>query len=381
MASTLIEGGQVIDVDDRQVRKEDLLIEDGLIKAVGNLSGEQQVDRTFNAQGCYLAPGFIDMHCHIFSHPLFKTTRLVADRIGVTQGVACLIDTGSAGPTTIDAFHEFVIQTQKTRTFALVNIGSPGLPNIEGGHASRPELVSLSGTVHAIENNPDWILGVKVLASASHTGLLGIEAVKIGRKAAELTNKPLMVHIGNAPPLIDDVLALLRPGDILTHTYHGKVGGILDYDNKVLPAFAEAVARGIVVDIAHGRSSFSYRTCETALAQGMPVHTISSDLHQGSIDRYVISLARTMSKFRMLGLSLMDVVVAVTKTPAAALGIDKMGFGTLAEGSPAHISIFREEPKEVEVEDAEGERRTTKYWIEPQTVFVDGEPFSATSYI
>ena len=169
---------------------------------------------------------------------------------------SCLVDTGSAGPTTIDAFEQFVIDTQETTAFALCNIGSPGLPNLSGGHSSRPELVSLSGTVKAIERHPDWIRGVKVLASSSHTGLLGIEAVKIGRKAAELTGTPLMVHLGNAPPLIEDVLNLMRPGDIVTHAYHGKVGGVLGYQNQVIPEFKAAVERGVIVDIAHGRSSF-----------------------------------------------------------------------------------------------------------------------------
>ena len=73
----------------------------------------------------------------------------------VRQGVACVVDTGSAGPTTIDAFETFVRDTQHTHAYALCNIGSPGLPGIDGGHASRPELVSLSGTVKAIERHPD----------------------------------------------------------------------------------------------------------------------------------------------------------------------------------------------------------------------------------
>ena len=85
---------------------------------------------------------------------------------------------------------------------------------------------------------------------------MGLEAVKIGRKAAEITGTPLMVHIGNAPPLVDDVLDLLRPGDIVTHAYHGKTGGVLGYNDLVIPQFRAAVERGVIVDIAHGRSSF-----------------------------------------------------------------------------------------------------------------------------
>ncbi|GIS97594.1 MAG: hypothetical protein CM1200mP24_08780 [Gammaproteobacteria bacterium] len=150
---------------------------------------------------------------------------------------------------------------------------------------------------------------MKFLASASHTGSFGLEAVKLARKAAKIfPGKPLMLHIGNAPPLVDDVLALLTTGDIVTHTFHGKVGGILGYRDKIINSFKAAIDRGVIVDIGHGRSSFSFRVCETALAQGKPVHTISSDLHRGNVNEYAISLSRTINKLRALGMSFIDVI-------------------------------------------------------------------------
>jgi len=188
-----------------------------------------------------------------------------------------------------------------------------------------------------------------------------------------------MLHIGNAPPVIDDVLDLLRPGDIITHTYHGKVGGVLTYKNKVLPAFRAAIERGVYADIGHGQASFSFRTCELALEQGMPVHTISSDLHAGNVNKYAFSLARTMSKLLALGLSLADVVRAVTVTPAKILHLDERGFGTLAVGAPAHVTVFDvlDEPRELE--DAERDKRTVKQWIAPRGVFVDGRYHERTA--
>ena len=167
----------------------------------------------------------------------------------------------------------------------------------------------------------------------------------------------------------------------MTHAYHGKAGGVLGYDDKVIPAFKAAVERGVHVDIAHGRSSFSFRICEAALDQGMPVHSISSDLHRGNIDVCVLSLARTLSKFRLLGLSLEDIVRATTLTPASAVGLDKIGLGSLAVGGPANISLFREIDRAVEVEDADGEKRTTRSWIEPIGCFVNGDYHKAKETI
>jgi len=370
MPSVLIQGGSLVDAETGGIQRANVHVRDGRIVSLD--AGAPSVDQVIDANDCFVAPGFIDLHTHVFDHPLFATSRVPADRIGVQQGVACVVDAGSSGAATIDAFPEFVHRTQATKTYAFINIGSPGLPSLGGGHASRPELCNLAGTVGAFEDHGDWLVGVKVLASASHTGSFGLEATRLARKAAELVGRPLMLHVGNAPPVIDDVLDLLRPGDIVTHIYHGKVGGVLTHGDKVLPAFRAAVERGIIVDIGHGRSSFSFRVCETALEQGMPVHTISSDLHRGNLDRYAVSLARTMTKLRMIGLSFIEVVRAVTLAPAQAIGLHKRGFGRLAPGSPAHITVFRERGQPVELEDAEGERRTASTSFETVGVLVDG---------
>jgi dihydroorotase len=377
MPSTLITGGSVVDVDTGNVVRANVLISDDRIVSLD--AGAPATDEVIDANGSFVAPGFIDLHTHVFDHPLFQTGRVPADRIGVQQGVACVVDAGSSGAATIDAFPEFVHRTQATKAYAFINIGSPGLPNLGGGHASRPELCDLPGTVEAFDRHGEWLVGVKVLASASHTGSFGLEAAKLARKAAELVGRPLMLHVGNAPPLIDDVLDLLRPGDIATHIYHGKVGGVLTHGDKILPAFRAAIERGVIADIGHGRASFSFRVCEAALSQGMPVHTISSDLHRGNLARYGVSLARTMTKLRALGLSFIEVLRAVTIAPAVAIGLDKRGFGRLVPNGPAHITLFRERHEPQEVEDAEGEKRTAHVTYQTTGVLVDGKYHDRTA--
>ncbi len=368
MGRIAVVGGIVLNPETGTSDRSDLVLDDGVLVDERPDGSEQHLDAT----DCYVCPGFIDLHTHVFNHPEYGAGRVAADRIGVDQGVAVVVDAGSSGAVTIDAFPEVVLNTQKTRVFAFINIGSPGLPDLGGGHASRPELCDLDGVVKAFERHGDWLVGVKVLASQSHTGSFGLTAVKLARKAAELVGRPLMLHVGNAPPLIDDVLDLLRAGDIVTHTYHGKVGGVLGYRDRVIPAFVEAVQRGVIVDLGHGRSSFSFRVCELALEQGMPLHTISSDLHRGNVDRYAVSLSRTMTKLRMLGLSLADVVEKVTLAPARAIGIDTQGFGTVTPGRCRALTIFRERQAAMELEDAEGVVRKAEQIVEPVGVVLDG---------
>ena len=373
MPQTLIRGGQIYHPAKHAFAVGDVLLDGDKIVAAGAVDPAAVNRATFiDARGAYVSAGFIDSHTHIFDHPLFRSGRLAADRIGVQQGVACCVDAGSFGATTVDAFPQFVHTTQATRAYAFINIGSPGLPNVGGGHTSRPDLCDLPGVVRAFERHADWLLGVKVLASASHTESFGEQAVKLAIKAAELVNLPVMLHIGNAPPVIDDVLDMLRPGDIITHVYHGKIGGVLTYQDRVLPAFRDAIQRGVYADIGHGQASFSFRTCELALQQGMPVHTISSDLHAGNVNKFAFSLARTMTKLLALGLSLADVVKAVTVTPAQMLHLDSRGFGALSAGAPAHVTVFDVLDEPHEIEDAERDKRIAKQWLQPRGVFVGG---------
>ena len=95
-----IANGQVIDVESGEIAERDVHVANGLVVDAVDAPAATRID----ARGAYVAPGFIDLHTHVFSHPLFETSRLEADRIGVGQGVACVVDAGSSGAATIDAF-------------------------------------------------------------------------------------------------------------------------------------------------------------------------------------------------------------------------------------------------------------------------------------
>lgn len=60
----LIQNGTVINPADQTETVADVLVEDGIIKKI---AAKQKVkaDRTVDASGCYVMPGFIDMHVHL----------------------------------------------------------------------------------------------------------------------------------------------------------------------------------------------------------------------------------------------------------------------------------------------------------------------------
>src|SRR5262245_11654219 len=112
-----------------------------------------------------------------------------------------------------------------------------------------------------------------------------------------------MVHIGDTYSPLPKILAMLKTGDLVTHCYTGREGGILDERDRVLPDVRRAIENGILLDVGHGQGSFAFRTAEMAFSQDVLPGTISSDLHQGSINGPIYDLAPTLSKFLHLGVS------------------------------------------------------------------------------
>jgi dihydroorotase len=61
---TLIRGGRILDPASDTDTQADLLIEDGKIAAIG-VGLEAERAEVIEAAGCWVAPGFVDMHTHL----------------------------------------------------------------------------------------------------------------------------------------------------------------------------------------------------------------------------------------------------------------------------------------------------------------------------
>jgi dihydroorotase len=62
----------------------------------------------------------------------------------------------------------------------------------------------------------------------------------IARQAAERLGMSMMVHIDEPPPTLDEVLALMRPGDVLTHCFRPFPNTPATADGRVEPFVREA---------------------------------------------------------------------------------------------------------------------------------------------
>ncbi|GED57896.1 amidohydrolase/deacetylase family metallohydrolase [Brevibacillus formosus] len=358
----LIRNGRVIDPSQNLNGHYDLAIREGRI--VGLYEKEKTADdqgmnlegkETIDAEGYVVTPGLIDLHAHVF--PTKTSLGVAADRVGVEQGVTTVVDAGSVGLWSFDAFLEEAVYPSVTRVLAFLNISGDGLCTGGGELADMSRLTPREAA--ALIRKQPIVRGIKARMSGSVVKQNGIQPLRVAKEAAREAGVPMMVHIGNAPPKLTEILPMLDRGDVVTHAFHGKKGGIFDERGELIPEAQDALERGVLLDIGHGEASFSFQTLRHAQAQGIMPHVISTDVHQRNIDGPVHSLTHTLTKFLAMGYSLDEVIAASTLAPARILGLENE-IGTLKVGACADVSILQIKKEPTMLTDSEQETLETK---------------------
>ncbi|WP_086981078.1 amidohydrolase/deacetylase family metallohydrolase [Vibrio aphrogenes] len=315
----------------------------------------------------YISAGWIDLHTHCYAKsPIYHDE---PDLVGVNQGVTTVIDAGSVGADDVDDFYQLSC-LQKTNVFSLLNISRIGL-------LRQNELANLSDidkelAASAIQRHPEFIKGLKARMSGSVVEQSGLEPLRLAKEIQrENHDLPLMVHIGNNPPNLDDVVNLLDNHDVITHCYNGKPNRILEANGELKPAVAAALKRGLKFDIGHGGASFSFDVAEQAIAQGIYPDTISSDIYCKNRELGPVrSLAHIMSKFLAIGLTAERIVQCVTKNAAEVLRLEQKG--QLAVGKDADLTIFDIVEHEQSLVDTEAQTRQGTRAFQPLAAIVSG---------
>ncbi|EOC1166872.1 amidohydrolase/deacetylase family metallohydrolase [Cronobacter sakazakii] len=337
----------------------DIAIKDGKIAALGSVTGEARATRDLNGEH-YVSPGWIDLHVHCYpKSPIYHDE---PDAVGVSTGVTTVVDAGSTGANDIDDFYALT-RGLATEVLALLNVSKVGL--IAQNELADMANIDAAAAREAIARHPDFIVGLKARMSSSVVGENGIAPLERA-KAIQQENGhlPLMVHIGNGPPPLDEIAARLSQGDIITHCFNGKPNRILTPQGQLRASISDALERGVRLDVGHGSASFSFEVARQAIALGILPHTISSDIYcRNRINGPVRSLAHVMSKFLAIGLSLPQVIDCVTLHAAQALRLAHKG--RLTPGADADLTIFDLRRQPVLFTDADEETLHGDYLLVP----------------
>ena len=254
----ILKGGEVLDPSQQLRGQRDVAFKDGQMAAIASDIPREQGAEVIDVKGDLVVPGLIDLHGHF----AYKLVPYFADPdpTNLPTGVTTAVDAGSTGWTNFPAFRSYVMERVDTRLYAFIHLssrggmaGGLGIPDLEEIRYAR-----VDEAIECIEANRDLLLGVKVRVSPDGTTLKNaVPALEMARQICDRTKSLLMVHVMDTPIPIAQVLEYLKPGDILTHIFHGGTHGALDESGHVRSEVRAASQSGIVLDTGCAVAHFS----------------------------------------------------------------------------------------------------------------------------
>jgi dihydroorotase len=333
----LIRNGHVIDPAQKIDRIADVAIRAGRIAAIRPNIRAEATTESLDAQGKLVVPGLIDIHLHA------RDATLLPPEI-LSTGVTTMVDGGSRGADNVGQILE-IARSAPNRMRILINVSRLGNnpnpdPARRGEFLDGVELADVAKARAAIEQNRQWIVGMKARLSRNIAANHDLEVLRLAVEAATPSRIPIMIHIGDTASPVPEILKILRPGDIVTHLYAPPPHGIQDDAGRILPEVRAARSRGIRFDFGNGRTEhWTWAVAESALAQGFPPDTISTDLEVVGRTEQVFDLPTVMSKFLNLGMPLNQVIACVTSNAARSFR-EFHDYGSLRKGAAADITIL-----------------------------------------
>jgi len=327
----ILKGGTLIDPAQGIHAQKDVAFKDGKVSAVGDDLTKENATQVIDCTDHLVAPGLIDFHVHVFwgcGHYSIEP-----DPYCIAKGVTTVLDAGSAGADNFEGFRKYVMEASSTRIFAFLHISSQGLLTPGIGELENIQYANVSRCVDMIEKHRDRLLGVKVrMTNNLIQPSAGIRPLFLAREAADAAQLPIMVHPNNAwCDSLDDILAVMKAGDILTHCFHGSGCGVLDEKGHLRDSVRDAMDRGVLFDVAHGQGSFKWEVVEPALDRS-------------------------------------------TANPARLLGMSDQ-IGTLKTGAQGDAVVMKMETGSFDFFDAHGTGRVGRERLVPTAVVKDGKEY------
>jgi dihydroorotase len=326
-----------------------------------------------DVSGLIVTPGLIDIHTHVYWGG--TSLGIDAEEFCRTSGVTTAVDTGSAGPGNFMGFRKHVIERSAVRILAYLHVSHAGIYGFSNtvmvGESEDIRLMDPVTAAEVADANRDVIVGIKVRVGRHASGDQGVAPLNIALQVAEETGLPLMAHIDEPPPSYEEVIAMLRPGDVHTHAFRPFPNSPATAQGTVKAAVLAARKRGVLFDIGHGMGSFAFKTARAMLANGFPPDTISSDVHALCINGPAFDQVTTMSKFLCLGMSLPDVIKASTE--GAAFALKRPELGSLKPGSAGDATLLSVDDGTFDYVDVVGEHLEGRQRIHSRGVVIAGK--------
>jgi len=368
----ILRGGRVIDPSQKLDATNDVAFSQGKVARIGpGLKADAGTD-VRDVSGAIITPGLIDLHTHVYWGG--TSLGIDAEEFCRTSGVTTAVDTGSAGPGNFAGFRKHVIERSSVRILAYLHISFAGIfafsSRIMVGESEEMRLMAPQDAVEVAKANRDIVVGIKVRVGAHASGRSGTAPLDVALQVAEEVGIPLMAHIDEPPPSYEEVIARLRPGDVLTHAFRPFPNSPATAQGTVKRAVIEARRRGVLFDIGHGKGSFAFKTARAMLANGFMPDTISSDVHALCINGPAFDQVTTMSKFLCLGMPLVDVIGAATVN--AAFALQRPELGSFKPGSAGDATILSIKDGRFDYVDVVGEHLAGDRRISSEGVVIAG---------
>lgn len=371
-AELILRGGRVIDPSQNIDRVADVGFAGGKVLAVGERLAAGPGTDVRDVSGRIISPGLIDLHTHVY----WGGTSLGVDAEDFCRrsGVTTAVDTGSAGPGNFAGFRKHVIERSEVRILAYLHVSFAGIygfwTTVSVGESEDIRLMAPREAAAVADANRDVVIGIKVRLGRRASGMQGMTPLTYALQTAEEVGLPLMVHIDEPPPSYEEVVAALRPGDVLTHCFRPFPNTPVTAQGTVKPVVRAARERGVVFDVGHGKGSFAFRTARAAMANGFLPDTISSDIHQLCINGPAFDQVTTMSKFLCMGMELPEVIRRSTVN--AAMALRRPELGTFRPGSAGDATVLAVRDGRFDYVDVVGERMEGDRRIVSEGVVIGG---------
>lgn len=331
MKSILIQNGRIFDGE--KFFTGDVRIEDGRITQLG-IGAAANADFVFDATGMTVCPGLVDIHAHMagITDDAYATPAEASlFPFGVTAAVEASASKGNRSiPDQLMLDSRVFVTTE-----------------VKDDHAyfeKTNELLSAFG---------DRAVGVKVFFDTANPELRSAAPLKQAVAFAQEHGLKVMIHSTGTPVSMTEIVNILRPGDILSHFYHGGKNQCCENNFE---AYHLANAKGVVIDVGMaGHIHTDFALLKNAISSGLLPDTLGSDITCFSAftrgGNYGLTLC--MSILKNMGVSEELLLPMVTINAAKAVGMaDK--WGKLRQGDMANLAVldwganpydFRENPE------------------------------------